>query len=595
MCGIVAYVDRNKLDPSYKIDFIEKACNCMAVRGPDAQKIWQDENVTLGHRRLAILDIDPRSNQPFLSMCNRYAIVFNGEIYNFKELRLECESVGDIFYTDSDTEVLLSLYSRYGESMLSRLRGMFAFFIWDKISQEGFAARDPYGIKPLYYSQTTNGFILASQVKAILATNEVSYDKNLAAQAGFLLTGSVPEPETWYKDIYPVLPGYCMRIKNGKITSNQAWHDIRDNWQVEETKEYNNKQIELKFHKAIRESVSAHMVSDVPVGIFLSGGIDSGSLAGLMKECGAQSIKGITIAFGEFLEGVEDETPDAIKIAKYYGIEHHIRYVTREEFEQDFPEIIRSMDQPSIDGVNTWYASKAASELGLKVVISGIGGDEILQGYPSFNQIPKIVKIWKVLSKLPGMMKFSKYAAKIWAKYSSNERWLYAPVWALELETTWLLRRGLFAPSELPHVLGKDLSNRALREFKPIIWAKGLLTPCPKNPKVALSQIESLGYLRNQLLRDVDWASMHHGIEVRTRLVDSFLLKQISPFLNSFENFPNKSLLSTCPALPLPKEITSKKKTGFGIPIGEWLKQLKIIDGDDSNKEWAKLIMTLTK
>ena len=500
MCGIVAHIDYKCLDKEYKRSFIDKACLCMESRGPDFQDIWQDEIATLGHRRLQILDLNLRSNQPMFSSCKRYVIIFNGEIYNFKDLRLECEKYGDSFCTNSDTEVLLALFVRYGRRMLTKLRGMFAFFVWDRENNSGFMARDPYGIKPLYYSENKDGFFVASQVKAIMATDVISYRVNPEARDGFLVTGSVPEPLTWYSEVLSLPAGGCAQISADKgMEDVQIWYDIRKIW----NKENKDKRVDARevFNKAIRESVSQHMVSDVPIGVFLSGGIDSSSLAALMVELGDVEVCGITISFRELLGTHEDEVPFAQEVAEHYGIKHYVRCVTIDEFEKDLPEIIRDMDQPSIDGINTWYASKAASELGIKVVVSGVGGDELLHGYLSFSQLPTLVKTWSKLSAIPGIMNMAKYICQFQANRSNNGRWRYAPEWLLKISSAWLLRRGLFAPDELSQLLEGKSNHGKKSEFDPVTWVEDTTGPLPPNLKDALSLIESVTYLRNQLLR----------------------------------------------------------------------------------------------
>lgn len=230
MCGIAGFASKARAPESLAIDAVRRMSDRMRPRGPDAEGVWTDDGVALGHRRLAILDLDARANQPMVSADGRYTIVFNGEIYNFRELRQALEVEGVAFHTTSDTEVLLALYASVGERMLSRLRGMFALAIWDAQARELFLARDPYGIKPLYYTQTNDGVLFASQVKALLASGLVSRELEPAGLAGFYLWGSVPEPWTLYRDIFALPAGHWMRVRNGVPDAPVCWHDIRTHW-----------------------------------------------------------------------------------------------------------------------------------------------------------------------------------------------------------------------------------------------------------------------------------------------------------------------------------------------------------------------------
>lgn len=545
----------------------------MRARGPDAEGMWAGEGVALGHRRLAILDLDARGNQPMVSSDGRYVIVFNGEIYNFRALRQELKTRGVVFRTTSDTEVILALFAAEGEAMLPKLRGMFAFVIWDRVARRAFAARDPYGIKPLYVATTSDGVLLASQVKALLATGLVSQEPDPRGRAGFWMLGSVPEPFTWYRDIRALPAGHCVRIENGRLSSSRCWHDIGEAWRAESAVSMPIDAVLERAREALCESVRRHLVSDVPVGVFLSGGIDSGALAGLMVEAGARALEGVTIAYDEFAGRHEDEAPVAARIAAHYGIRHHVRRVTREEFHADLPRILDAMDQPSIDGINTWYASKAVAERGLKVVVSGVGGDELFQGYSSFRQLPRLLAWRRRLGRVPGANAAVAAMGRLQAWRTGNCRWRHLADQTRSIEGAWWLRRGLCAPEELPALMGTDLAHEALRDFDPVAWVRAMTGTLSADPRLALGHIESMTYLRNQLLRDSDWASMDHSVELRTPLVDAFVLEQLAPLLPAFARFPGKRLLAAAPRQPLPPEVMARPKTGFGIPVARWLSE----------------------
>ena len=570
MCGLIAgFSSGQSLETS-----VRQAMVRMHHRGPDGEGLWQEARVCMGHRRLAILDLDARATQPMISADGRYVIVYNGEIYNFRELRERLSTRGVVMRTTSDTEVILELFALDGEAMLGDVHGMFAFVIWDRLTQRAFAARDPYGIKPLYVADIDGGVMLASQVKALLATGLVSRAADVEGQAGFWMLGSVPEPHTWYRYIRAVRAGHAMWIKAGKVDREWCWSDIGAAWRdAPATVTLSDLEVRERVAAALRESVTRHLVADVPVGVFLSGGIDSGALAGLMVEAGSRDVQGITIAYDEFAGSEQDEAPVAAAIAAHYGITHHVRRVTREEFLADLPRILDAMDQPSIDGVNTWYASKAVAELGLKVVVSGVGGDELFQGYPSFTQLPRLVARWRAASRIPGAKGAARILANLQARRSGNARWRHAPEWAKTMAGGWWLRRSVRAPDELATLMGADKATLAMHEFSVAGHVKAMTGAVADNPRLAVGQIESMTYMRNQLLRDSDWASMDHSVELRTPLVDAHLLHQVAPLLSSFERFPNKSLLADAPTKALPREISFRRKTGFGIPVDRWLKE----------------------
>ncbi|MEO8217773.1 MAG: asparagine synthase (glutamine-hydrolyzing) [Acidobacteriota bacterium] len=572
MCGIAAFAIAGDVTEAAAVQAVNRMTDFMKSRGPDASAVTSYDGMVLGHRRLAILDLDPRANQPLEFSQGRYSITFNGEIYNFQELRDDLQRRGTRFRTTSDTEVLLALFAESGEAMLQCLRGMFAFVIWDRVAGKGFAARDAYGIKPLYYTQSSGGVMLASEVKALLSTGLVSREPDPRGQASFWMLGSVSEPRTWYRAISALPAGHFAWIEQGRIDAPRRWWDISAAWRSAPRETLPAAEVRERVRAALRASVNAHLVADVPVGVFLSGGIDSGTLAGLMVEAGASHLQGFTLGFQEFAGKPEDESPVAARIAAHYGIEHHVRLVSQAEFDADLPRILAAMDQPSIDGVNTWYASKVVAEHGLKVVVSGVGGDELFQGYSSFRQLPRLVSAWRPLSRLPGAMAAAGALAGVQARRTGNLRWKHMPDWSRSMGGAWWLRRGLFGPGELPALMGEDLASEALANFVATEWVHEMSGVLPENLFLALGQIESTTYLRNQLLRDSDWASMDHSVELRTPLVDSWLLRDVQPLLTSFVDFPGKALLAGSPERPLPADILQRRKTGFGIPVDTWLK-----------------------
>jgi asparagine synthase (glutamine-hydrolysing) len=563
----------------------------MAARGPDGLGVWIDDDgrVGLGHRRLAIIDLSDAGAQPMVSADGRLVVSFNGEIYNHRELRTRLEAKGHVFRSRSDTEVLLHLYADKGEAMVQELRGMFAFAIWDGERSLLLLARDPYGIKPLYYSDDGWTFRFASQVKALVAGGAVSGERDPAGQVGFYLFGSVPEPFTAYRHIRALPAGATLVVDRLGAREPRRYHSVA---QVYCDAEAESRRLNAglrasdlvkipdEMRQALLDSVRAHLVADVPVGVFLSGGVDSGALVGLMRDAGQSDIQAVTLAFGEFSGRPEDEAPLAAEVARLYGARHTTRVVTRAEFEADLPRIVEAMDQPSIDGVNTWFVSKAARELGLKVALSGLGGDELLGGYPSFRDIPR----WVGLLRLPGSVPLLGRAARVAAQP------LVAALGAhpkaagmLELGGSYagayLLRRGLFMPWELGRVLGPDVVAEGLRRLAPLRLIRDAIEPRPYSAHARVAALESCLYMRNQLLRDADWASMAHGLEVRVPLVDHVLLETVAAAACTggwSEPGVGKAGLASSPSTPLPERIVSRAKTGFTTPIGSWLQGLNL-------------------
>jgi len=542
----------------------------MERRGPDGHGLWICESGKLGlaHRRLSIIDLSDRASQPMWTEDRSFCVTFNGEIYNYRSLKEGLLSRGYKFRTNSDTEILLELYRAEGVSMVPRLRGMFAFALWDVAQRKLVLARDPYGIKPLYYSDDGNTFCFASQVKALLAGGEIDLTPDHAGWAGFYLLGSVPEPFTTHRAIRALPAGATMEVHEDGMRQAKQYFSIARSYRNASDAAAKEASV-ASFGEALRDSVRAHLVADVPVGCFLSAGIDSCGLLGLMSESTAQPIRAVTLGFEEFSGTLNDEVPLAGQAARVYGAEHHVRVVGGEEFRHDLPHIIKAMDQPTIDGINTWFVSKATKELGLKVAVSGLGGDELLGGYPTFADIPKWVARCRPLAPLKGFGQIARIAISAAQKVVPMGSPKLPSV--LELGVTcagaYLLRRGLYMPWELPGLMGTEASHAGLKSLQPLDLISASLDPDPGSDFARVATLEASNYMRNQLLRDTDWSSMAHSIEVRVPLVDSKLLAATTRLALA----PDKSALAEAPSRPLPAEITGRKKTGFATPIARWL------------------------
>jgi asparagine synthase (glutamine-hydrolysing) len=420
-----------------------------------------------------------------------------------------------------------------------------------------------------------------------LAAGLVSDAADPLGQASFWMLGSVASPRSWFRDIFEFAAGSWASIDaQGELSGPHVYWDISDSWSSEKL-HLPASELRERVRQAVLESVKYHLIADVPIGVFLSGGIDSSALAALMVEAGAKNVIGITIKFKEFRGSANDEAPLAARVAQEYGIKHVVRTVTREEFEADFENIMASMDQPSIDGINTWYASKAVSEIGLKVVISGVGGDELFLGYPSFKQLPALVVASKAYACLPGLMWLGDLILRLQAHRSGNPRWRNALKWSQTIFGAWWLRRSMCAPEELFEFMDVlEVPNIKLTDS----WLFKNHERLPKDSTLALAQIETMMYLKNQLLRDSDWASMAHGVEVRMPLVDAHLLKTLAPLLWQFKRYPGKSLLAGVPLHSLPHEVIRRKKTGFGIPIQQWISPPSSSALVNARGQWHRLV-----
>jgi len=568
MCGLIASFNVHNFNKSSA----KISLKHLAKRGPDSEGEWRDHGVFLGFRRLSIIDLKSRSNQPMNSLCKKFVIVFNGEIYNFKELRKDLLDKGVKFKTNSDTEVILNLFILEGEKMLIKLRGMFSFIIYNKKTKKSFIARDPYGIKPLYYGKTEEGLIFASQIKTILSIKLVENKIDEQAVELFKIFGNIPEPSTLFKKIKSVKAGHFLWIKKGKIITYKKWADIGRAWKFLNDKDsFDKNKVVSLLKMSLEKTVKYHLVSEVPIGIFLSGGIDSAVLTGLVIQSGFKNLIGITIYFDEYLKTPLNELTTAKKIAEHFGIKHYARKVTKKEFLKDLPKIMNAMDQPTIDGINTWYASKAAAELKLKVVLSGVGGDELFFGYNHFRQIAKLQSLLKIFGKIYFFRLILIAMSKLLYLKNNNSKFKFLNNYLDSILNLWILRRCVKCVEEIN-------CNTKQKNFSFIQKSIGSLS---KNSYLALGELESKLYLRNQLLRDSDWASMSHGVELRTPFVDFHLLNSLKKIIKFFPYYTKGYLLNSVLDKKLPISILKRKKTGFAIPIKNWL--LRILSAKKIN------------
>jgi len=590
------------------VERLRAARDHMAARGPDGHGEWQsqDGKVWLGHRRLSIIELSELGAQPMVSHDGRLVVTFNGEIYNYRELREELLRRGHHFRSHSDTEVLLELYRAVGPDMVLRLRGMFAFALWDIEARQLLLARDPYGIKPLYYADDGATLTFGSSVRALIASGLLGSAIDPAGLAGFFLLGSVPEPWTLYSSIKMLPAGSTLIVSGDRAGSPQTYYSIASTWRAAEdavagevTAEGRGRPASYDAARAaLLDSVRHHLVADVPIGAFLSAGVDSGALIGLMRDAGQSEIEAITLTYDAFEGTANDEAPLAALAARHYGVRHHLRRVGAAEFAEDLPRIMAAMDQPSIDGINTWFVSKAAREIGLKVAISGVGGDELLGGYDTFERLPKLARWLWGPSRVAGLPTFARWAVNRGRSLGAQLHPKYAEVLAYgrSLPSTYLLQRGLFLPPEAREAWRDPafIEEGLMRLDVGSLIARAIQSG-PRSPFAQVASLESNLYLRNQLLRDTDWASMAHSLEVRTPLVDHDLLRRMAPVMLARERQTGKQLLSGAPTTPLPDVIVNRRKTGFGIPIERWLGTAlpalaQTVGGEPFSRRWARFV-----
>jgi asparagine synthase (glutamine-hydrolysing) len=612
MCGIAAIFAYDSSTPGVNEGELVSIRDRMAARGPDGAGLWFDpaRRVGLGHRRLAIIDVSPGGAQPMLLPEKNLAITFNGEIYNYRELRAGLEKKGHHFRSTSDTEILLHLYAEDGEAMLGKLRGMFAFAIWDGVKQTLFLARDPFGIKPLYWADDGKTFRAASQVKALLAGGNIDTSPEPAGHVGYFLWGHVPAPYTLYRGIRNLTAGHCMTIEAHGKKRLRAFCSIPDILAEAESaggkSEIGNQKPETQtsssgfsafqplLRAALTDTVRHHLIADVPVGVFLSSGLDSSTLTALASEIGGQ-LRTVTLGFEEYKGTPNDETPLAEEVARHYGTNHQTIWVTRKDFENDRERLFNAMDQPSCDGLNSYFISKAAAQAGLKVALSGLGGDELFGGYPSFHEIPRAVAALRPFQRCRWLGRAARVVTAPFLRHMTSPKYAGLLEYGGTYGGAYLLRRGMFMPWELPEILDGDLVRKGWNELQTLArlddTASGI-----HSPHLKVSALEMTWYMRQQLLRDTDWASMDHSLEVRVPLVDVELLRILAPAFTRTPH-PTKRDMAQTPVSQLPTSVLDRPKTGFQVPVRQWLMEAnekpesgRRDHGERGLRGWAKLV-----
>jgi asparagine synthase (glutamine-hydrolysing) len=571
MCGIAGGfrfgADRGTIDA-----VVARLNDWQRRRGPDGEGLWTSPGgaIALGHRRLAIIDTSPAGAQPMADRAGRWVITFNGEIYNYRELRAELEELGCRFRTNSDTEVLIEVVARWGETGLLKLRGMYAFALWDAEERELWLVRDPYGIKPLYFTERDGTLWFASQARALASCVPASFPVEPAARVGFYLWGFVPEPWTWWDGVNLLPAGHLLRVREGKPLAAPSQFCAVQN-------AFANRPIPpfslTRLRELMLESVRYHLVSDVPVGLFLSSGVDSTVLASLAAELGVR-LRTVTLAFDEFLGTPEDEAPLAEEVARALGTEHQTIRIGYDKFEELLGEFLDSMDQPTIDGLNTFLVSRAAAGTGLKVALSGLGGDELSGGYPSFSQIPRLRK-WLGGAPWPRSLgAVAATVARIFMPEGVSPKVAGLFRYTGSVAHAYFLRRALYLDDELGAMIDRKTLREGLEKLATLKALAKVVEPLAEaevSDYAQVAMLEAGWYMRNQLLRDTDWASMAHGLEVRVPYIDPALLRRVGPAIAS-SSPPGKRDFAAC-AERLPAGVVGRAKTGFATPVNRWIQE----------------------
>lgn len=582
MCGICGYIHFDKSKKPSE-DILKSMMSTLAKRGPDDEGIYLKSNAALGHRRLSIIDLKT-GHQPILNEDGSIAIVYNGEIYNFPELKRELSEKGHVFRTHSDTEVIVHAYEEYGEDCLKRFNGMFAFAIWDSKKESLFLARDRFGKKPLYYAVFDNQFIFGSELKSLLKHPAVRKEIDLSAVSKYLAYEYVPSPYSIFRNIHKLEAGSRLSLKNGEYKTGQWW-----DMDFERPGAFDLKNAEKELIERLKESVRKRLISDVPLGVFLSGGIDSSSVVSMMSELmNPRDIKTFSVGFKE---DAFDESSDARHVAEYFGTDHHEEILSPDTMLEVFPRILDLLDEPFADSsiIPTYLVSKFTRQY-VKVALGGDGGDELFLGYPSFaahrincflSNLPELVgKIpLKVLTHV-APVSYDRSGLNFKARRFlrgmgfpedvRHQAWIgnYTPE-----EEKGLFLRDRIAEADLP-----DVYSRTAKFFQEV---KNL------DPMDRVTYIYIKTYMTDDILAKVDRASMANSLEVRAPFLDTEFARFAAHIPPSYKlkGLTSKWILKDAMRNKLPDRTLRKGKKGFAVPVAKWLREdLKDMLNDAFNK-----------
>lgn len=577
MCGIAGVVTFDSSETAPAARAVTAMLPALEHRGPDGEGRWHSPTssgsaVALGHRRLAIIDLSDGGRQPMVR--GGAAVTYNGEIYNFRALRDRLRGSGASFTTESDTEVLLAAYEHWGASAVDHVDGMFAFGLWDSVQDRLLLARDRFGIKPLYYHRGPRHFVFASELGALLASGLVPPELDVESLWHYLGYQTAPTPATLLQGVRMLEPGHLMEVRgDGRITGRRYWSLLQAGG-GEHSATVSAATAAATVGTLLREAVESHMVSDVPVGVFLSGGIDSGAVVSVLNSIG---VRPRTFTVGLADDERADESTEARRVAEVFGTDHTEIRLRAVDLVEMLPDALAAVDHPSGDGVNTFIVSKAVRDQGLKVALSGLGGDEIFGGYPSFRRLQRLWPAARRWNHSPIALR--KAAAAVLRRSGGGRVATDKAAAVLETDGTlaqmWPVTRQLFSVRDRVQML-------AARQAEPGIPADAY-TPLLERayeeaPEAGLwariSYAESRGYMHDVLLRDADQMSMAHGLEVRVPLLDHRLAAYVVALpdaLKSDGRAPKSLLVNSLPR-PFPADLGRRPKRGFALPFDAWMR-----------------------
>ena len=580
MCGICGVV--GVTDPESAQSVVHCMMGQMHHRGPDDEGLFADDSVALGMRRLSIIDLGG-GHQPVFNEDGTAAVVFNGEIYNFHELRHTLESRGHAFRTASDTEVIVHAYEEWGEDCVDHLEGMFAFALAEtsKSTRRGnprvLLARDRLGIKPLYYALADGALLFASEVRSLLASGQIEPRLSQPALRSYLLFGSVVEPMTLVEGVYSLPPGHRIVIsaasRHSKIQPESYWDFADSARPASDNKGMDRSSAAAFLRSLLEETVESHLIADVPVGVFLSSGIDSTALVALAAQKRA-AVHTVTVVFREH---EFNEAELARRTAQRFGTRHQELALTGDDMLARLGEAVSALDQPSMDGINSYFVSWAARQTGLKVALSGLGGDEMFGGYGTFRSTPEAQSVAALARRVPDGIRSVLAAAAERVSKHLNGKDAHRKMTALWRDPNFLphpyfYTRLLFTPAQ---VLGLLNCNGVVAPEPWQDWLAQIARESePLDDFTSVSCLESRSYMANTLLRDTDAMSMAHSLEVRVPFLDHPLVEFVSRLpgrVKSAAGVP-KSLLVEAMGDLLPGEVVSQRKRTFTLPWEHWLR-----------------------
>jgi asparagine synthase (glutamine-hydrolysing) len=592
VCGIcgVAFASRSA-DAESRVRAMTVA---MRHRGPDEDGFLAGDvrapGLALGMRRLSIIDL-AGGHQPVWNESKDVAVIFNGELYNYRDLRERLTLCGHRFTTQSDTEILVHAWEEWGEDALPELRGMFAFALLDLRERYAtapilFLARDPLGIKPLYYTQTPEGFAFASEIRALLASGIVPKKLSQDAVTAYLLFGSVSEPVTLLEGVFSLPPGHRMLLhvpERRRTPRARPWWDPSVSPAMRDPRKPKDlASAAKKLRPVLEDAVRTHLIADVPVGLFLSSGLDSGAIAAIAAR--AQSgIESFTLTF----PGTAfDESGLARLAAERFKTKHTEVPLSGEAVLARLDEAVAALDQPTMDGINTYFVSWAAKQVGLKVALSGLGGDELFAGYSTFADTPRLTKLIRSAWFVPAPvrhMTVSLVAALATRGNSKDSGRKAAAAWAYPdaLPHAYFYTRALFPPGQLQRIIEPRFRPSTVNAdgvtLEPtwLGWLERTADESRKlEPVAGISWLEMRCYMASTLLRDTDSVSMARSLEVRVPLLDTPLVEFVGslPDEARLQNGVPKALLVEAVGELLPPEILKQKKRTFTLPWEEWLR-----------------------